>query len=81
MANMSDIVRDLDDLKGQIAEAKQEKAEKMGQLAEKSKQLKAFGVKSVDEAKLKLKIMEKEIKEMEQEIVDGFESLKKQYEW
>jgi len=81
LTNIADIVKELDDLKEQIAEAKQEKAEKTGQLAEKNKQLKAFGVKSIDEAKLKLKIMEKNIVELEQDIITGFSSLKKLYEW
>lgn len=81
MADVSDIIHELDSLKEQIAEAKAEKSEKVGQLKEKERQLKVFGVKDIKEAKAKLKGLEKQIADLEAEIIVDFETLKKEYEW
>ena len=81
MADVSDIIHELDSLKEPIAEAKAEKSEKVGQLKEKERQLKVFGVKDIKEAKAKLKGLEKQIADLEAEIIVDFETLKKEYEW
>ena len=81
MTEIDTIFKELEDLKEQIQEARQEKAEKTGQLSEQMKALKSFGVVTIPEAKKKLLALQKEIKSLEGKITVGFDELRKSYEW
>jgi len=81
MTEIDTIFKELEDLKEQIQEARQEKAEKTGQLSEQMKALKSFGVATIPEAKKQLLVLQKEIKSLEGKITVGFDTLKENYEW
>lgn len=81
MANIDEIMEELEEIRNSIQDAKQEKAECEGALSEQMKTLKSFGVKTVAEGKEKLKILETKITTLEKKIEAGFEKLKENYEW
>jgi predicted nucleic acid-binding Zn-ribbon protein len=81
MPTIEDIFEELEQLKSEIGAAKQEKAEKTGQLSEQMKTLKSFDVNSVSEAKKKILFLKKEAAKLEEEITIAFNELKEKYEW
>ena len=81
MATVEEIFEELEELKSEIAMAKQDKAEKTGQLSEQMKALKSFGIDSVQDAKKKIISMKKELEELKEKITTSFEKLKENYEW
>jgi len=81
MPTIDEIFTELESLKEEIAAAKQEKAEKTGQLSEQMKALKSFGVNSIQEAKKKIVSLQSEVEKLEVEITEAFKKLKENYEW
>jgi len=74
-------LKELNSLKDQIAQAKQEKAEKKGTLSEQMKALKACGVTTVKEGYREVKALEKKGAELEAKLESGIKKLRKSYEW
>ena len=81
MSEIETIFNELEVLKKEISNAKQEKDRKTGQLSEQMKSLQSFKVKDIQEAKKKITTLQKKIKAWEEKIVSGFETLQKSYEW
>lgn len=81
MPTVEEIFAELEKLKEEISLAKQEKAEKTGQLSEQMKTLKSFGVNSIAEATKKVAELQREIPELEEQITTAFTELKANYEW
>ena len=79
--NIEQIFEELEGLKEEINIAKQEKAEKTGQLNEQMKALKALGVNSVKEAKKKIEALQKELATIEKSVLQSYQELKENYEW
>jgi hypothetical protein len=79
--DVNSIMTEVNDVKEQIDEAKQDRAELKGRIAEQMKALKLLGASSIKEAK---KLVDKETKKMEgleKDIQKQFQKLKESYEW
>ena len=81
MPDIETIFRELEDLKEEISSAKQEKAQKTGQLSEQMKSLQSFEVKNIPEAEKKVIVLQKKIKSWESKIESDFSKLQEHYEW
>jgi len=76
------ILDDLNQIKKKIEEAKREKAKYEGRLDELMKRLKEeFGIKSVQQARKKLTILEKKVDSLEEEIESRLQELKTKCNW
>ena len=76
---IAEILEQLEGLKQDIDEAKQEKAKYEGVLSEHFKTLKNLGVKSVAEGKKKIKVLTKEVEKLEETIQEQFATLQENY--
>ena len=74
-------LKELNSLKDQIQQAKQEKAEKKGTLSEQMKSLKACGVTTVKEGYKEVKALEKKDAALEVKLESGIKKLRSSYEW
>jgi len=75
------IFNELENIKEEIANAKQEKDQKTGQLSEQMKTLSSFKVKNIIEGKKKITTLQKKEKTLGNKIVSNFGKLQEVYEW
>jgi len=81
MSDIETIFNELEVLKKEISNAKQEKDRKTGQLSEQMKSLQSFKVKDIPEAEKKVIVLQKRIKSWESKITVDFSKLQESYEW
>jgi len=81
MPDIETIFNELEALKEEISNAKQEKDRKTGQLSEQMKSLQSFKVKDIPEAEKKVIVLQKKIKSWESKITVDFSKLQESYEW
>lgn len=81
MSEIETIFNELEALKEEISNAKQEKDRKTGQLSEQMKSLQSFKVKDIPEAEKKVIVLQKRIKSWESKITVDFSKLQESYEW
>jgi len=81
MSEIETIFNELEALKEEISNAKQEKDRKTGQLSEQMKSLQSFKVKDIPEAEKKVIVLQKKIKSWESKITVDFSKLQESYEW
>ena len=81
MSEIETIFNELEALKEEISNAKQEKDRKTGQLSEQMKSLQSFKVKDIPEAEKKVVVLQKRIKSWESKITVDFSKLQESYEW
>ena len=81
MPDIEAIFNELEALKEEISNAKQEKDRKTGQLSEQMKSLQSFKVKDIPEAEKKVIVLQKKIKSWESKITVDFSKLQESYEW
>jgi len=81
MLDIEEILAEIEQIKEVIQDAKQEKAECEGALAEQMKTLQSFGLKNVSEGKKELKILTDKKDDLETKIRTNFTKLKESYEW
>ncbi len=78
---INEIVNELKQIKEDIDDAKQEKAETEGRLTEQMKTLKSFGVSSIAEAQKKVTQLGRQIEKLEITIAEDYEELQGAYSW
>ena len=79
---MSEILKELEELGDQIETAKSEKAKEEGRLDEMNKTLKSeFEVDSLGKADTLLTKMDKELKDLDEEIQKDYTELRTNYDW
>ena len=81
MPDIETIFNELEVLKKEISNAKQEKDRKTGQLSEQMKSLQSFKVKDIPEAEKKVIVLQKYSNSWKSKIIDGFSKLQEHYEW
>ena len=74
-------LKELEEIRKSVAEAKTEKATAEGVLSEQMKSLKTYNVKTVQGGKKKLETLQTKLASMEKKIVAGYEKLQESYEW
>lgn len=78
---MEAIIKELNKLREEIQSSKTKKAQLEGRREEQLKQLKSFGVKTIEDGQKKLEILNKELGKLETEIQRLFKILKETYQW
>ena len=75
------ILMQINSLKDEIEEAKQERSELKGMISEQMKGLEKYGIKKLEEASPFIRKKRAGILEAENEITELFAELKEEYEW
>jgi hypothetical protein len=75
------ILMQINNLKDEIEEAKQERSEVKGMISEQMKGLGKYGIKELKQASPFIRKKKAEVLEAENEITELFAELKEEYEW
>lgn len=79
--SVNSVIMEVNDIKEQIDEAKQDKAELKGRITEQMKALKLLGASSIKEAKKLVNKETKKMEDLEKSVQKLFQELKENYEW